>query len=200
MRLRQAEWEVLLRHATMRKYPRGQLLFERNDEGHCAFLVAEGEVEIFLGDGAERTLIGRKHAGDLFGELSVLLDRPRMASACTVSDTVMATIPRAAFRACHAESAALQEAIHRHLASLLDEATLRLSTMHYGAYGRLRVCLCTLGESGQLPGVWTQQRLAEWAGCTRETVGKIFGELRRGGWIRCERGRIAILKPLPPYF
>jgi CRP-like cAMP-binding protein len=200
MSLRQAEWDVLLRQATVRRYPRAQLLFERNDDGHCAFLVTEGEVEIFLGDGAERTLISRKHTGDLFGELSVLFDRPRMASARTVSDTVLAIISRANFRACHAESAALQEAIRRHLVSLLDETTLRLFTMHHSVYGRLRVCLCTLGESGQLPGVWTQQRLAEWAGCTRETVGKILGELGRGGWIRCERGRITILKPLPFYF
>jgi CRP/FNR family transcriptional regulator, cyclic AMP receptor protein len=198
--LHRAEWEMLLRRATMRKYPRGQLLFERHDEGHCAFLVTEGEVEIFLGDGARRTMISRKYDGDLFGELSVLFDRPRMASACTVCRTELATISRAAFRACHAESTALQEAIREHLVILLEEATLRLSTVHHGAYGRLRVCLCTFDEGGQLPGQWTQQRLADWAGCTRETVGKILGELTRGGWIRCERGRITILKPLPPSF
>jgi CRP/FNR family transcriptional regulator, cyclic AMP receptor protein len=204
MILNQSERQLLLQHAAIRRYPKRRLLFQRGDEGDNLFLVIDGEVEIFLGAGHDRTLISRMHAGEMFGELSLVGDCRRTASAMTVAKSSLAMIPRAEFHSCLAENAVLQAAIFDHLVSLVDGLTMRVSTAQLGAYGRVRACLCTLAgstEAGQaLPGIWRQQSLAEWAGCTRETVAKIMGQLQRGGWVRYDRGRIVILRCLPTTF
>jgi len=201
MVLDEIERVLLLEHGELRRYRRDSLLFERGAEGHALFLIVEGEVEIFVGDGAGRTLIGRKRAGEVFGELALLADRPRTASARTTSNSLLAVVSRASFLACHAANPPLQDAIRRHLVATVEQTTLRLATVHLSAYGRLRTCLYDHAEvDGTLPGVWTQQSLAAWSGCTRETVAKILGDLRRGGWIRNDRGRIAILRQLPLSF
>jgi len=203
MMLEESERALLLERAVLRRYLRGRTLFEQGEEGHTLFLVVEGEVEIFVGEGPGRTLINRELAGDVFGELSLLADRPRTASARTVSDSLLGVVSRVTFRECHASNPALQDAMRRNLIRMVDQATMRLSTVHLSAYGRLRACLCSHVAAdgvGALPGIWTQQSLAEWTGCTRETVAKIIGELRHGGWIRNDRGRVTILRPLPPSF
>ena len=51
-----------------------------------------------------------------------------------------------------------------------------------------------------IEGHWTQQHIAQLAGCARETVTKIMKDLSRGDWISCERNRIVIRKPLPSQY
>jgi CRP-like cAMP-binding protein len=91
-----------------------------------------------------------------------------------------------------------------HLAVAFGEMMMRLSTLPLDAYGRLRSCLVSLARDTNgclvLQGLWTQQQLADLAGCRRETVGKILCELSRGGWIRCDRRRITVLRELPEEF
>jgi CRP/FNR family transcriptional regulator, cyclic AMP receptor protein len=202
--LGERERELLLRHAVIRRYPRGRLLFRRGDDGHSLFLVIDGEVEIFLGEDQERTLIARMHAGEVFGELSLMGDCRRTASAITVAKSSLAIVTRSEFQSRLAESGELRAAVLQHLVRLADALTVRVSTVQMGAYGRLRSCLCALAGSTDkgcaIPGIWTQQSLAEWTGCTRETVAKIMGQLRRGGWVRYNRGRIVIVRCLPTTF
>ena len=80
----------------------------------------------------------------------------------------------------------------------------RLSTLPLDAYGRLRYYLISLARETDgcvvVQGLWTPQQLADLAGCRRETVQKILCELTRGGWIRCDRRRITILRELPENF
>ena len=80
----------------------------------------------------------------------------------------------------------------------------RLSSLPLDAYGRLRSCLDRLARETNgcvvVQGLWTQQQLAELTGCRRETVQKILCELSKGGWIRCDRRQITILRPLPEEF
>jgi CRP-like cAMP-binding protein len=204
MILGERERQLLLRQATVRRYPRGRVLFQHGDDAHSLFFVIDGEVEIFLGEPHERTLIFCVHAGQVFGELSLLKGCRRTVSAITVAKSSLAIITREEFQHCLVESAELRAAVLQHLVSLVDELTVRVSTLQLSAYGRLRSCLSTLAGSTEeahvLPGTWTQQRLAEWAGCTRETVAKIMGQLRRGGWVRYNRGRIVIVRDLPTTF
>jgi len=60
----------------------GTPLFHAGDPGDAAFVVVEGEVEIFVKNATgDRMLLERATSGDLFGEISLFDSGPRLASA-----------------------------------------------------------------------------------------------------------------------
>jgi CRP/FNR family transcriptional regulator, cyclic AMP receptor protein len=204
MMLSEGDRNFLLEHAVVRRYPRGHLLFDQGDDATCLFVVLEGEVEIFVENCQGRTVIARREIGELFGELELLGGQDRTASAVTVRDSLLGVIRKCAFEQCISARPELLAAILRQLAVAIGEMTMRLSTLSLDAYGRLRFCLSRLVRSsdgfGVVEGSWTQQQLAELAGCRRETVARILSELKRGHWIRSDKQRIMILRPLPENF
>jgi CRP-like cAMP-binding protein len=204
MMLSEGDRNFLLEHAAVRRYRRGHLLFDRGDDATCLFVVLAGEVEIFVENCQGRTVIARKEIGEIFGELELLGGHDRTESAVTVRDSLLGVIRKAAFEQCISARPELLTAIIRHLAVAIGEMTMRLSTLSLDAYGRLRFCLSRLARQTDgfavVEGSWTQQQLAELAGCRRETVAKILSELKRGQWIRSDRQQITILRPLPEQF
>jgi CRP-like cAMP-binding protein len=197
----------LLQHATVRRYRRGHHLFHQGDEPTSLFLVLEGEAEIFIvveNGQAFRTIIDRKGSGALFGEIELLSGQDRIASAVTLGDATLGVIRKYVFQQCLEARPALLAALLHHLCVASGAMMTRLSTLPLDAYGRLRYHLTSLARETDgcmvVQGLWTQQQLAELAGCRRETVGSILCELKRGGWIRCDRRQITILRPLPEEF
>ena len=205
MVLADGDRNFLLEHATVRRYRRGHHLFHQGDEATCLFIVLEGEVEVFIDDGqAARTIIDRRESGALFGELELFGGQDRIASAVTLSDATLGVIRKCVFQQCLEARPALFAALLHHLCVEFGEMMTRLSTLPLDAYGRLRSCLNSLARETNgclvVQGLWTQQQLAELTGCRRETVGSILCELKRGGWIQCDRRRITILRELPEDF
>jgi CRP-like cAMP-binding protein len=204
MGLSEGDRSFLLEHAAVRRYRRGHLLFEQGDDTAGVFVVLDGEVEIFVETCHGRTVIARKKIGELFGEIELLGGQDRTASAVTVRDSVLGVIRKRTFEQCLNARPELLTTILRHLAVAIGEMTMRLSTLSLDAYGRLRFYLSRLALEADgvevVDGCWTQQQLAELAGCRRETVAKILSELKRGQWIRADKQRITILRPLPEAF
>jgi CRP-like cAMP-binding protein len=206
MILAEGDRNFLLEHAAVRRYRRGDHLFHQGDEATCLFVVLEGEVEIFtlIESDQARTIIDRKESGALFGELELLAGQDRIASAVTLSDATLGVIRRCAFEQCIRARPELLAVFTHQLAEAFGEIITRLSTLPLDAYGRLRYYLTSLARENKgsvvVQGLWTQQQLAELAGCRRETVGNILCELTKGGWIRCDRRQITILRPLPEEF
>lgn len=79
-------------------FPAGTLLFKRGDIRHCAFLLDLGAVEIFGNDegGTDKFLcaIGE---GEIFGEMALIDNSPRTASAVTTKECEIFIIPRESF-------------------------------------------------------------------------------------------------------
>jgi CRP/FNR family transcriptional regulator, cyclic AMP receptor protein len=198
--------KYLIEHAAVRRYPRGRYLFNQGDDPTSLFVVLEGEVEIFVENYQARTIIAREPSGKLVGELEILGGcQYRLGSAVTLTDSTLGVIRKSVFEQCIRNRPELGAGLAHHLAVANGEMMTRLSTLPLDAYGRLRSCLnsrLARETSGCLvvPGLWTQQQLAELIGCARETVGKILGELMRGGWIRHDRQQVTILRPLPEDF
>ncbi|MDP2698769.1 cyclic nucleotide-binding domain-containing protein [Thalassospira sp.] len=75
-----------------------QIIFREGKPGSAAYVVQEGRVEIYktLKDNAE-VVLGEIEAGGLFGELALIDDEPRMASARAKDRTVVIAISRRQF-------------------------------------------------------------------------------------------------------
>ncbi len=65
-----------------------QMLFHFGDRGDCLYIVKRGKVELFVKDhSGEKIVLRVANPGDLFGELAMLDNGPRTASAVAVEDT-----------------------------------------------------------------------------------------------------------------
>lgn len=79
----------------LRRFAPGETIIEEGEASPLSYVVVEGEVEIWSGPADARRVLGRALAGETFGELGVLRDAPRTASATALTDTVVREIDRA---------------------------------------------------------------------------------------------------------
>lgn len=81
-----------------KKFTAGQVIFKEGDRGDVAYVVESGSVAIIKTiEGTEVTL-GQIKANGVFGEMALIDDEPRMASAVAVEDTTCLVIPMAALK------------------------------------------------------------------------------------------------------
>ncbi len=89
--LARADAGVITRHI----FPAGTLLFKKGETRHCAFLIEKGNVHIIGNDdGGEDKLLCVIGAGEIFGEMALIDDTPRTASAITTDESEIFVIPR----------------------------------------------------------------------------------------------------------
>ncbi|MEO5337789.1 MAG: cyclic nucleotide-binding domain-containing protein [Magnetospirillum sp. WYHS-4] len=83
--------EVVLNRKT---YGEGASVFREGDQGDVAYVVQTGRIEIFkIVDGVEKVL-GDVGPGGIFGEMALIDDKPRMASARVVDPSTVIVVSR----------------------------------------------------------------------------------------------------------
>lgn len=75
-------------------YQMGEVIFKEGDEGNRAFVVQSGEVEISKVLEGTRTVLGTIRKGGIFGEMALIDDAPRMASARALDTTTVILVSR----------------------------------------------------------------------------------------------------------
>ena len=85
--------EALALSMTRREVPAGETIFRQGDHGDGFYIVDSGEIEIEI-DGREANVLG---PGDHFGEIALLRDIPRTATARARKETQLYTLDRDAF-------------------------------------------------------------------------------------------------------
>ncbi len=70
------------------------IIFREGDEGDVAYLVESGEIEISVQDGDASKAIGTVQETGLFGEMALISNMPRMATATAKGDATCVIIPR----------------------------------------------------------------------------------------------------------
>ncbi len=75
-----------------KSFPAGTEIFRGGDRGNCAYIIDEGEVEIAIPLGGQRSVSSRLGPGQMFGEMALIDSAPRMGSARAVTDTVTRVI------------------------------------------------------------------------------------------------------------
>ena len=76
-----------------RKLVKGQILFEEGDAGTEAFLISSGAIEIYRRGAIEQSL-ATLGPGELLGELSLIDDQPRAASARAADNSVLIVLSK----------------------------------------------------------------------------------------------------------
>lgn len=82
--------------------PTGENVFMDGDAGDCAYVVQDGIIEIVKQrqeeDEVEEMILGTVEKGGIFGEMALIDDQPRMASARAAVPTTLIVITRLAFQ------------------------------------------------------------------------------------------------------
>jgi signal transduction histidine kinase len=90
------ELQKLRDHTRELRFRIGQDIFKEGDPGDGAYLVCSGAVEISAASptGDQRVVFSRVLPGDVFGEMSLVDQNPRSASATAALDTAVCFVPR----------------------------------------------------------------------------------------------------------
>lgn len=108
------ELRRLIEYGYRQLFPTGQIICQENDPGDSFYIILNGSVEVFS-QRAEK-YIATLHAGEFFGEMSLLLGTPRSATVRTLEDSIL-------FVVCHND---LQQLLVDHQ-GLADEIAQKLS-------------------------------------------------------------------------
>jgi CRP-like cAMP-binding protein len=87
----------LAKLCTLKSFEAGDLLYEEGTMGLSLFIVTSGQVEIFRSSNGTKVGLGKVAVGGVLGQLALLDDRPRAASAEALETTECLLITRDSF-------------------------------------------------------------------------------------------------------
>jgi CRP-like cAMP-binding protein len=202
--LNEPDLATLAKVATRRRYPKDTVVFFENEEGDFFFMILEGRIKVtILGDDGREIILSVLSAGDFFGEMALLDNEPRSATAIAVEESELLSLHRTDFQNVIADNRGIMSALIRILTARLRRANHQISTLALlDVYGRVaRVMLDMAREEGKRLKDGriafrraTHQEIANRIGTTRETVTRMLKDLERHALIRIE-GKEIVLQP-----
>ena len=201
--LNKSDIAALSRKLVIRRFSPNQIIFHLGDPGGLLYIISIGKVKISHStiDGQEAVLaiLG---SGDFFGELALLDDSPRSASAEAIEDTETLTLHRDEFL----DFLDSNPAFARHVLNVLARRIRHLNNQISDIFfldlpARLARTLLLLADQhgrSSSDGVTielslTQTDLAEMTGATRVSINKAIGRFRRAGWVSVEGREVTII-------
>jgi len=105
----------LARHGTAyMKFTPGEIIFQQGDKGEFVYTITEGSVDIIVEkSGGEKTVVAQLGQGAYFGEMALISDEPRTATAKAVTAVTVMTISKRDFKNLHTYLPALKENIEK---------------------------------------------------------------------------------------
>ena len=96
---------------------RGQVIFREGDKSQEAYFIVSGLVEISINTSHGVQSLAKIGPGEIFGEMGMIMDRPRSATATALENTALETIAEAEF-----EQQIIQrpDRLHVYLATLFE--------------------------------------------------------------------------------
>ncbi|MEM7146230.1 MAG: cyclic nucleotide-binding domain-containing protein [Verrucomicrobiota bacterium] len=79
------------------EFQSGDVIFNEGDESREAYYIASGNVDISIRTPTGPRVLGRLGKGEIFGEMGMVADRPRSATATAVGETKLESFDEAVF-------------------------------------------------------------------------------------------------------
>ncbi len=196
--------ERLAERAVVRRYRRGQTIFNEGDPGGSLVVVASGLVKLVAtSEAGTEMVIGVVEAHHAFGELTVIDGGLRTASAQVLDPTTVLVLTRDTLFDVVRTEPALAEAVMVHLAQRF-RATHETATdlMFLDLQARVAKLLVSVALEPGAGGVvdlerlhLTQRDLGGMVGGSRQSINQILHHFQSRGWIRMEDRTIVVLRP-----
>jgi len=191
-------------HFTIRRYPKGAVLVTEGDRLDVFSIILRGRVKFFWrADSGRQVDVAIIGPGEDFAAQS-LAGEPMLTSVMAIEDLRLASIPVADFERLllahpHLAVAYLKRVVELFRHSMAGRRSFSMEDV-YGRVTELLVASAVEMEGRLVTQKLTQAEIGQRVGATREMVGRVLRELARGGYIRVEDGRVAILRKLPRHW
>jgi CRP-like cAMP-binding protein len=189
-----------------RVYPTGTVLFCEGDPGHELYVLQSGRVQLTRRIEGEEKILAVLAAGEFFGEMAVVNQRPRSATATVLEDARLLVIDSRTFEAMIRGNAEVAVRLIKKLAVRLEQANqqieiLLLRDANHRVIRALRQLAETRGQP-EAAGVRVELSWAELAdrvGMSDQEVAEILANLEQarlvtaapgGGFLVAEGGRL----------
>ena len=197
-----AEVAALESRATRRAYARGHALFHEHGAPDRVVVLVSGFVKLSrVSEDGREVILAIRGPGDLIGEQSAIDGRPRSATATALDEVTAVVLSSDDFLAVLEREPRVALVVLRMLSARLREADVgRMELSLQDATGRVAARILELSErfgSDAEAGVEihlpiSQEELAGWTGCSRDSVVKALQSMRSLGWIETGRRRITV--------
>lgn len=197
--------DALVALGVVRSYPKNAVLVQEGDKSDQFYVLLSGKLKVFLADDdGKEIVVDMLNPRQYFGEMA-LDGESRSASVMTMEASKLAVIQRDQFKRFLAEN---PEAAFALIVTLIRRARNLTRTIGnlalldvYGRVARLLIDHAS-DESGQLVVTekMSQQEIAQRIGSSREMVSRILSDLKEGGYVSIESGRIVIQQNLPKHW
>lgn len=187
-----------------RRYRRGALLIQEGETGDTLYIVQQGRLRAFLGDGQGKELtLGIYGPGEYVGEMS-LDGGPRSANVEAMEPSTCSVITREVLLDYIGQQPEFALELMGRLirrARLATESARNVALID--VYGRLVRLLNQLALDPNAQGErmlgerLTHQAMSQHLACSREMVSRLLRDLETGGYIEVRDRWIWLLKPLP---
>jgi len=189
--------EALARIVRPRDVERDEILFFEGDPGDAAYIVLSGRVDLVLEDlDGNQLLLQQVGTGGYFGEMALMDEKPRSATAIVSENGRLIAISRERFVSFLQERPATTQRLLRLMSERLRAANAKIKILGFlDVGGRLASSLLQLDQPpGQRATIAIRHdELAAMIGSSRQTVSTILGEWRDEGYIITGRGKITVV-------
>lgn len=208
-RVADADLDACVDSLRARRFRRDETVFHQGDPGDALHVVVRGTVKILLPTpgGGEPAILATLGPGAFFGELALLDDEPRSASAVALEPTETLVLGRAAFDHLLETAPSLRHALLAALAGELRRLTDHVEGLHFlDLSSRLARRIADLVAASpertagpdtevRVPWPYTQAELAGMIGGSRESVNRILTDFTGRGFLRLERDVLVVADP-----
>jgi CRP/FNR family cyclic AMP-dependent transcriptional regulator len=188
--------------AVVRSFPRGTALFHERQAADRVLVVLQGCVKLScVSDGGKEVVLAIRGPGDLLGELAAIDGEPRSATATALEPVEALSLSAGDFRS-------FLEAHPRVALALLAVLTRRLrdadrKRVEFAAEDTMTRVAARIVELSERFGdkvargleidlPISQEELAGWTGCSRDSVVNALQAMRGLGWIETQRRQILV--------
>jgi CRP-like cAMP-binding protein len=112
-----------------RNVPAGTVLFEEDSSGREMFVIQSGKVRLTKKVRGEEQVLAEIGAGEFFGEMSILNEKPRTATATVLEDAQFLVLDPKTFEAMIKANTEIAVRMIKKLAGRLDEANERIENL-----------------------------------------------------------------------
>ena len=168
-------------------------------------MVMSGRVKIYGSStqGRAKTL-AYLEPGDFFGEMSLLQDETRSASASAIEDSILICLKSEDYRRLVFSKAAASRALIKVLFERLRRANKEIEALSFNnVYGRIAQLLLDLSdrygvdlpEGRKIDIAFSHKELAEMAGTAREVISRVISRFKRTECVTVFESKMIITNP-----
>lgn len=189
-------------HAVIKTFPKNTIVIQEGEQADSVYVILSGKVKVYLSDESGKEIdLAIQGPGEYFGEM-VLDEGPRSASVMTLEPSTFSTIGKSVLKDFLARNPPIAMGVIQGLVKRLRAADAIIGNLALlDVYGRVARTLLSLAseENGKLviTQKLTQQDMANMVGASREMINRIMRDLKSGGYIKTERGKIVIVRKPP---